>query len=54
MQHHPQSGKPPSHSATPELLQLLTSWLIWRVRLAAYAPASTCSMSRTILFVSLS
>jgi hypothetical protein len=23
--HHPQTGKPPSHSATPELLQLLTS-----------------------------
>ena len=23
--HHPQAGKPPSHSATPELLQLLTS-----------------------------
>jgi hypothetical protein len=22
---HPQTGKPPSHSATPELLQLLTS-----------------------------
>ena len=25
--HHPQAGKPPSHSATPELLQLLTSSL---------------------------
>ena len=25
MNHHPQTGKPASHSATPELLQLLTS-----------------------------
>jgi hypothetical protein len=25
--HRPQTGKPPSHSATPELLQLLTSSL---------------------------
>jgi hypothetical protein len=25
MNHHPQAGKPTSHSATPELLQLLNS-----------------------------
>jgi hypothetical protein len=25
--HHPQTGKPPSHSATPELPELLTSSL---------------------------
>jgi hypothetical protein len=25
MNHHPQTGKPASHSATPELLQPLTS-----------------------------
>jgi len=27
--HHPYTGKPPSHSATPELLQLLTSSFGW-------------------------
>ncbi len=29
--HHPQTGKPPSHSATPELLQLLTSSIAFKI-----------------------
>jgi len=32
--HYPETGKPPSYSATPELLQLLTSLLVCWMHMA--------------------